>query len=391
MSGDIIKSFLVGLGFDVDDSSLGKFNNAITSATVKVTALFASVDAAATGIVYGISNISDSFEKMGYEYRIIAPAINKALVLRNELFKAYDAAGINIQKVVLASVKLNLSLAKTKFAFDAIYKSVGSRFFGLLTKQSDIFRKKIYDNMPKIQEALETFVKFIFKAFDLVTQLGVRLWSILTRVYDFFAQLHKATSGWSAVILGVVAAWEALNLSFLATPLGELILSLTTLLALYDDFATFQEGGKSLFDWGPVLPFLREVIYEVKFLLNLLDGAAKVIDQLFYSIGSLFTGQFSTALTNLKELGAVLSGDRLLFQNEKPNISQNLSDISKLGAPTQSYANSTSNSNVNQHVSFHDTYNISGSADASSVGRSIAGQQKDVQYDIMQNLVGGTR
>ena len=82
MNGDVIKSFLVGLGFGVDDASLAKFNKAISSATLKVTALYASTEVAASGIVYGISKISESFEQLGYEYRLITPAINKAIVLR---------------------------------------------------------------------------------------------------------------------------------------------------------------------------------------------------------------------------------------------------------------------------------------------------------------------
>src|ERR1019366_5580168 len=104
---NVIKSFLVGLGFGVDDASLAKFNKAIASASLKVAALYGSTQVAASGIVLGISKISEGFEQMGYEYRIIAPAINKALTLRRELLKAYSAAGINIVKVIQSSVRLN--------------------------------------------------------------------------------------------------------------------------------------------------------------------------------------------------------------------------------------------------------------------------------------------
>ena len=87
MTGELIKSFLVGLGFGVDDASLAKFNQAIASATLRVAALYGSIKVAAAGIVFGLSDISEGFEKLGYEYRIIAPAINKALVLRRELLE----------------------------------------------------------------------------------------------------------------------------------------------------------------------------------------------------------------------------------------------------------------------------------------------------------------
>src|SRR5882757_2288570 len=116
MTGEVIKSFLVGLGFDIDDASLAKFNKSIAQAATRVTALYGAIQVAATGIAYGITEISKGFEEMGYEYHIIAPAINKALLLRQELLRAYQAAGVNITKVIQNSIKLNLSLDKTKIA-----------------------------------------------------------------------------------------------------------------------------------------------------------------------------------------------------------------------------------------------------------------------------------
>ena len=121
--GEVIKSFLVGLGFDVDDSSLSVFNNSIKTAALRVTALYGTINAFAGSMVYAFSKISEGFEEMGYQYHIIAPAINKAIVLRQELLKAYSSAGINIRKVIVDSIRLNMSLAKTKFAMEAIYKS----------------------------------------------------------------------------------------------------------------------------------------------------------------------------------------------------------------------------------------------------------------------------
>jgi len=250
MNGEVIKSFLVGLGFGVDDASLSKFNRSIASATLKVSALYAATEAMGAGIVFGLSKISEGFENIGYEYKILAPAINKALILRQELLKAYGAAGVNLNKVIQDSVRLNISLTKTKYAFDALYKGTAAKFFNLLTQQSDKFRQQIYANMPKIQHTLEAFIKSVFKAVEAATSLGLRLWSILERVYEFFVLLDNKTNGWSTIILAVIAAWKLLNLEFLATPLGQLLALGGALLALYDDLRTFKEGGKSLIDWG---------------------------------------------------------------------------------------------------------------------------------------------
>lgn len=416
MEGDVIKSFLVGLGFGVDEASLAKFNKSIAEATLKVAALYASVKIAATGIAYGISKVSDDFERMGYEYHIIAPAINKALLLRRELLKAYSAAGINITKVVKESLKLNLSLTKTKFAFEAIYKSVASKFFSLLTKQSDVFRKKLYDNMPKILAVLERFVGAIFKAFEATTQLGLRVWSILERVYDFFEKLDKATDGWSTIILGVIAAWKFLNLAFLATPLGMIITGFTTLLALWDDFKTFQEGGKSLINWGSdmtkmivgitaAIAGLSAAIVALATVYSLWTNAAKVATitqaalNLVMSLNPI--GLVIAGVSTLVGLLVLLDSKWKVFGGSVTSFFTNLGggllnfaggggtgQLSNLVPSYQPLGNRYQNSQSSQTVNQQTSINVSGVPDANAAASAVSGEQSKVNFDLVRNMKG---
>lgn len=412
MNGDVIKSFLIGLGFDVDDASLAKFNKAVASATLKVAALYGSIKIMSAGIVFGLAKISEGFEQMGYEYRLIAPAINKALVLRRELLKAYAAAGINIGRVIQSSLKLNLSLAKTRFAFEAIYKSVASRFFDTLTKQSDLFRQKIYANMPKIQNALERFVKFVFKALEATTTLGLRLWSILTRVFDFFVQLDKATDGWSTRILAVIAAWKLLNLSFLATPLGLLLTGLLAILALFDDFKTWQEGGESLFDWAKFVPVIDAVTEALKSMADVWRSIVDIIGNVILAFYQLFHSDFSGFIDSLAEAARALGN---VFKNIWESIKGIGSVIGSLGGFVGGLVSNSStiaanvgkgpggvgsvspigpnvqNSQSNQHVQQQTNINVVGSADASAVGKAVSGEQSRVNYDMVRNMKGATR
>lgn len=410
MTGEVIKSFLVGLGFGVDDASLSKFNKALTSATIKVTALYAATKVAAAGIVYGISEISEGFEKMGYEYRIIAPAINKALQLRNELLKAYSAAGINITKVIQSSVKLNFSLAKTKFAFEAIYKSVASRFFDTLTKQSDMFRKTIYANMPKIQAVLERVVKFVFKALDATTQLATRAWSILTRIYEFFVLLDEKTDGWSTRILAVIAAWKLLNLSFLATPLGFLLAGLVAILALFDDFETWKEGGKSLFDWSSFVPVIDAVGVALGGVWKVLQAMSDAVGEVIFAFYQLFTGDYSgffdgiknsaTAVLNVFSklwdaiksvggaIGALATWGGGVISGGLSNVAANIGSVIKGGqGPEASPVSGSVQSNqTNQNLQQQTNINVIGSADASAVGKAVSSEQGKVNFDMARNM-----
>lgn len=384
MTGEVLKSFLVSLGFDIDESGLSKFNKSVAEASVKVLAIGTAIEATAVAIGYGIAGISKDFEELGYQFHIIAPAINKALVLRRELLKAYSLAGVNITKVIQNSVKLNYSLAKTGFAFKAIYDSVGSRFFGLITKQSDVFREKLYKNMPVIQNTLERMVQFVFKGFEAITTLGERLWSILSRVYDFFVELHRETQGWSTIVFALIAAWQLLNLSFLASPLG-IILSLgAALLALYDDYRTFQEGGKSLFDWTSFVPAIKATEAAISSLTNAMKDLFEVlfaIGDAFYRLITLDFKGFWTALKlgaeSLYNATGHLGGAFTNFTGVTGGL---LPQASPLGS-------NTNNSQTNQNVQLQSQTIINGTADAAALNSLSNSNQKNNAM-LVRNLRG---
>lgn len=423
----MIKEFLVGLSFGVDEGSLAKFNKSIAGAALKITALYASVQVAATGIFAGIANISEGFEKMGYEMRLVAPPITKVLQLRQEMMKAYSAAGIDIKKAVQASVLFNFSLAKTKIALESLTKGVAIRFLPMLTKQMDIFRTLIYANMPKIQAALTKFITFIFKAFEVTLILGKRVWEILSSVYDFFKKLDDATGGWSTIILAVVAAWKLLNLSFLATPLGLLLMGFLALLALWDDFKTFQEGGKSLVNWGKVIPVLKQIgeafkavwtfikpvvdltadltLAFLKLATGDMDGFADSIKDAFQDVGKIFQ-MVGDAVSKLEELvidAAVAIGGKIkdmlsgismggigdkfksLFgsSNAQQNLAPYSGPVPAIASPIGSDTNN--NSNSNQTIHQETNINVKGS-DPHSTARVIAGHQSNVNADMARNM-----
>jgi hypothetical protein len=403
MNSEVIKSFLVGLGFGVDDASLSKFNKAIASASSRVALMYAGVQTAAAGIFYSISKISEGFEQMGYEYRIIAPAINKALLLRQALLAAYQAAGVNITKVVQQSVLFNYSLAKTKFAFEAIAGSVASKFFPLLTKQMDIFRSKIYANMPKIQSALTKLVEFIFKAFEGTVHLGQTIFSILGRVYDLFVDLDQKTNGWSTIVLGLLAAWKLLNLEFLATPLGMILGGLVAILALYDDFKTWSEGGKSLFDWSAALPSIENI----KLALTAIRDIGMAVFHVFQGIINNDFSKLSSALNDVVNAFSKINTlmDRLVASLHSPLLDKLLNFRNSVdnavfggagGAPVGGYMNPSNFATppvnpgqaggVSQNMQQQTTINVNGAADANSVANNVAGQQEKVNGSMYRNM-----
>lgn len=430
MNGEILKQFLVSLGFGVDEGSLKKFNKAIDNAYVRVGLFAGAIKTAAAGIFAGISKISSDFEEMGYQYRIIAPAINKALLLRRALLDAYKGAGINIVSAVQNSVKFNMSLAKTKFQLEAVYKSVGMKFVPMLTKQMDEFRKKVSANMPKIIAFLERIVRFIFKASEAVTALGMRLWSMLSRVWEALVNLDQATGGWSTKIIALIAAWRLLNLSFLATPIGMVITGVLALLALYDDLMTWKEGGESLFDWGnPAVQTILGVVSAVIGAIAIFKTAMVAMSAyrtLMLGV-TVVTAAFKTVMTALRiamlfgmlnpigltitAIGALIGlvtllitkwdvikegvgkffngiGGKVmdLFGGEGGDI-----NVNRPSATLGSSPSSAGVSGVKQDVKQETNIIVQGNSDPRATAALVAGQQDRVNFNLARNMKGAVQ
>lgn len=400
MTGEVIKKFLVSLGFGVDDSQLKKFNKSIGDASKRVGMLATAIKASAAATFYGIAKISEGFEEMGYQYRMIAPAVNKEILLRKALTAAYKEAGINMIQAVQQSVKFNFSLAKTKFQLEGIVKSTAIKFLPALTKQMDVFRTKVSANMPKILAFLEKLVKFIFKASEAVTILAVRLWSMLGRVWDILERLDKATGGWSTKILAVIAAWRLLNLAFLTTPIGMILTGLIALLALFDDFMTWQEGGESLFDWGAWVPAINAIKETFSALWDVVKNVFFVMKDLGGAIVKLVTGDFSGAFDSLIE-----SGNKLwdVFKSildvlvgignfQFGAVSGVIDSISGLfGGEEKKPLGSTGSAGASQNVNQQTQIVIQGSGDPSATARAVVTEQNKVNFNMVRNMKGAAR
>jgi phage-related protein len=65
MNGEVIKEFLVGLGFKIDEAGLSKFSSGITNATIAVGAIGTAAVAAAGAITAFVSGVADKFDAVG--------------------------------------------------------------------------------------------------------------------------------------------------------------------------------------------------------------------------------------------------------------------------------------------------------------------------------------
>jgi len=250
--------------------------------------------------------------------------------------------------------------------------------------------------MPKILAGLEKFVKFIFKAFEGVVILATRLASMFGRVWDFLVKLDDVTGGWSTKILAVAAAWKLLNLAFITTPIGMIITALIALLALVDDFLTWQEGGESLIDWAAWVPMIDAIKATFLGLWEVIQDVYHVIKNLGDAIIGLVTGNFAGAFDSL-----IKSGDKLwkLFGSILDTL-EGIGNIQfgfisgiadKLGFGDASPPGSSTPSSSGQNVSQVTNINVQGANDPQATARVVGNEQSRINYDMTRNMKGAAR
>jgi hypothetical protein len=187
------------------------------------------------------------------------------------------------------------------------------------------------------------------------------------------------------------------------------LIGLLAILALYDDFKTFQEGGESFFNWTVALGFVHGITQAFDGLIDTIKNLLTFFRdffQLFYQLGS---GNWSAAFEKFKALGqdliGIFSG---LFSILKGTVGQiiGIGDIATNligsltghgGLPTGGgiertafgnavHLGASGGSNVSQRVNQETNIHIQGSADANAVGKAVAGEQGKVNFDLVRNM-----
>lgn len=351
MAGDVdtIKSFLVSLGFSVDQSGQKKFVDSIASASLKVAELGVAIAATATAVVAGVAKIADQMESLYFASQRTGAAVaniqalgfaaaqmgstadaakgsleNLARFMRNspgatgliqslgvqtqnangqlrdtseilqDLGKQFAnmpyyranayAQALGIDEKTLMALRQGMGefgddyrdmlakagldsqqAAKSSHEFMTQVRTLGAAFVILSQKVTaalsdklggDIkrFREGLVDNFGRISEIIEKIANGILYLADIISTLGLRAMQIIGGIIDWFNSLDDGTKKLIEGVSGLLVAWKLLNAGFLATPLGQLAALGLAIVALYDDFKVWKEGGKSLIDWSRWLP-----------------------------------------------------------------------------------------------------------------------------------------
>lgn len=250
-----------------------------------------------------------------------------------------QATGFDSQKAAEQSNKFMTQMRGLTNLFGIMRDKIGGNLAGGLTGNLESFRKNILLNFPKIEGTITAVLKKVLSLADSIMTLvyrGVQGAGDLMRWWD---RLDDKTKGLIKVLGGLLLAWRMLNSAFLTSPIGMVTALIAALVALYDDYQVWKEGGDSLINWGKWKPEidaamkgmkeLRDSIFsvgqEIAKLLNIdlkswsLKGDIADLTKQFGEFGKMMTmiGDLINALKdgNWSEVGRL--GKALLSQGPK--------------------------------------------------------------------------
>jgi hypothetical protein len=170
-----------------------------------------------------------------------------------------NRAGVILQAIWGSKTKQGAEAAQRKWAEDAhnfmrIFREMGMIFDGIRARfgaslfekigpQLERFNKFLLDNMPKITKAVEVAA---------------------TVLADFLNLVHVASKTFLELpiaIQAMIGAFTAFPMmkALVSSPLFWLITALTTLLMLLEDFQGYNEGKRSLINWGAFTAFTDKI------------------------------------------------------------------------------------------------------------------------------------
>lgn len=181
--------------------------------------------------------------------------------------------GFDADKAAQQSNKFMTSMRNFVSLLGILRDKVGSNLAGGLSGTLNNISKQMLENWPKIEGVVTKVVKGVLFAADAITQMAWRISQAVGGLIEWFKKLPPDVQKLIALISALVSAWQLLNTEFLKSPVGLILALGAALLALYDDYQTWKEGGKSLIAWDKWEP---EINGAIKSLGELRDSLKKV-------------------------------------------------------------------------------------------------------------------
>lgn len=270
------------------------------------------------------TDAAQAMEQLGTKFRAMQPAVARAYA-RNfgiddrmlfSLMQGDGGFGEDYRKK-LSAAGLSMETAAQKGRdFSRSLRSLGADFQIVRTLSAEALMKGIGVDVRKLDELIvkhfREIADVVAKAGKIIVGVGEAIWRMMWRLEQLWNGLDSTEKQIVMAFAGIITAWRLMNLAFLKSPLGIILLLAAAIALLYDDYQTWKSGGDSLIDWGKWEPAIKAAIEGVKKIIGIIgDLAARLgmdggVTGAFELLAAFVAGAWATKM--LVGLGRVSAG-----------------------------------------------------------------------------------
>ncbi|MFV8941785.1 hypothetical protein [Moellerella wisconsensis] len=221
---------------------------------------------------------------------------------------------------------------------------IGGELARVLTPSIERFTELLVKNFPTIEKIILKIVNAILTLTEILNHLVYRAAKGIRDLIGWWHALDDSSKGLIKTFGLVLAAWWALNKGFLTSPIGLMIAALTALFLLWDDYQTWEEGGKSAIDWSEWEGTIDSVTESLQKIWEWASGFVEMIggwENVFWGFALFLGGKWMLSiLATLTKVGAgfirmfglpglLIGGAILTFDLMKSKIDEVFDDLEK--------------------------------------------------------------
>ena len=235
-------------------------------------------------------------------------AFNSAIDKAKELATKKDTLFKISKKELQQANQYKREMDKTGLAIDSIKTKIALNLAPALTNLIGGFRNWLTINKELVANGITKIIKAVGMAIQVVVNFVKFLNMVITN-----------TIGWKNAIIAFGIAWAILNRGFLFSPLGKIIILMTSLMLLIDDLMVYMNGGNSLFGeyWQPFIDGAKAAWEFIKDFWELLkalwNGDSEKVKSLSNRLFNSLLNGIKSLFSKIKSLLANLFKNILMF------------------------------------------------------------------------------
>ncbi|WP_392552095.1 hypothetical protein RHO14_11625 [Orbus wheelerorum] len=250
-----------------------------------------------------VNNLKKAFLSLSSVSKVVGDIFSKifndALETVTKFYKKKDALLQISDKEFQQTQRYDKAMKKAGEAIENIRAKIIAGLAPAITKVINFFLDWLNTNKELVTNGLDKTVRVISKIIQ-----------AFSNTIQFFDKIISSTIGWKNALLILGSIWLAFNAKFAISPIGAMIVAITTLMFVIDDFMDSLSGGDSLFDGmlgkllsiGLALLSLIQIFNAIKTQLLLFNDVLKLTSTIITSVkGPIFelAQTFSSALLSM--------------------------------------------------------------------------------------------